>query len=138
VVASLGLEDTLGMGIRIQFDEDLHAYFANFNEILKTTDVLWTKPSELVFYAGLGLPLILSKPLGAHEESNLDWIRRMGAGYPMEDPRYTHEWLRDWIQNGMLAEAAFDAYAKAPRHGTENIRRLVFSKEPLAEELRVV
>jgi hypothetical protein len=135
-VRDLGLEATLGVGIRIQYAADIHRYFDEFSAILRTTDILWTKPSELVFYAALGIPLVMSKPLGAHEESNRDWIRRMGAGYPMEDPRYASEWLRDWIDTGMLAEAAFDAYSKAPRHGTENVRRLVFSDDPNRVELR--
>ena len=34
--------------------------------MLRETDVLWTKPSELCFYPALGIPLIMSAPLGAH------------------------------------------------------------------------
>jgi len=35
----------------------------------------------------------------------------------------------------MLAEAVFDAYVKAPRHGTENIRRVIFADDPSDVEL---
>ncbi len=37
--------------------------------------------------------------------------------------------------SGMLAEAVFDAYVKAPRHGTENIRRVIFADDPSDVEL---
>ena len=135
VVKKLDLQATLGVGIRIQYAPDIQVYFKEFNIILRKTDILWTKPSELVFYAGLGLPLIMTEPLGAHEEANRDWIRHMGAGYPMEDPRYTSEWLRHWIETGMLAEAAFDAFTKAPRHGTENVKRVIFADDPTKAQL---
>jgi hypothetical protein len=138
IVKKLDLEATLGVGIRILYAADIQVYFKEFNVILRKTDILWTKPSELVFCAGLGLPLIMTKPLGAHEETNRDWIRKMGAGYPMEDPRYTREWLRHWIDTGMLAEAAFDAFTKAPRYGTENIKRIIFSDDPAHVELKGV
>ena len=35
--------------------------------------MLWTKPSEMTFYAALGIPLILAPPLGAHERYNRRW-----------------------------------------------------------------
>ena len=136
IIKKLDLQATLGVGIRIQYAADIQVYFKEFNTILRRTDILWTKPSELVFYAGLGLPLIMTKPLGAHEESNRDWIRNMGAGYPMEDPRYTREWLRHWIDTGMLAEAAFDAFTKAPRYGTENVKRVIFADDPTKVQLK--
>lgn len=136
IVKKLGLESTLGVGISIQYAPDIQVYFKEFNEIMRRTDILWTKPSELVFYAGLGLPLIMSEPLGAHEETNRDWIQKMGAGYPMEDPRYTREWLKHWIDSGMLAEAAFDAFTKAPRYGTENVKSVIFADDPNQAKLR--
>jgi hypothetical protein len=135
IIEKLGLHSTLGVGLNIQYAPAIETYFKEFNELLRNTDILWTKPSELVFYAGLGLPLIMTQPLGAHEETNRDWIVRMGAGYPMEDPRYANEWLPHWIDAGMIAEAAFDAYSKAPRHGTENVKRLIFAKDPAKVEL---
>ena len=36
-------------------------YFKKFNLALRKTDILWTKPSELSFYAGLGIPIIIGK-----------------------------------------------------------------------------
>jgi hypothetical protein len=41
-------------------------YFARYNW-LHETGVIWTKPSEPCFYPALGIPLLMSAPLGAHE-----------------------------------------------------------------------
>ena len=40
--------------------DDFDAYWHAFNGTLADVDVIWTKPSEMVFYAGLGIPLILA------------------------------------------------------------------------------
>lgn len=50
-----------------------------FAEALRRADVLWTKPSELSFYAALGLPLALAAPLGVQEERNRAWLQRHGV-----------------------------------------------------------
>jgi hypothetical protein len=134
-VEALGLHACLETSIHILVSLDKRSHFEQLNERLRTTDVLWTKPSELVFYAGLGLPILMTPPLGAHEERNRDWILRMGAGFPQENPRFTSEWLGDWLAKGMLAEAAFNGYLKAPRHGTENIRRVIFADDPTRLDL---
>ena len=123
------LEDQRGNGVRILLEPDKASYFDRFNEWLRETDILWTKPSELVFYAALGIPLVMSEPLGAHEEYNREWIREMGAGFIQEEPRYAVEWLMERIACGMLAEAAFDGYQKAPRQGTENVKKLIFADD---------
>lgn len=135
LLRGLDLEGRLGRGIEVLFEVDKDAYFGRFNALLRRTDVLWTKPSELVFYAALGLPIIMTSPLGSHEEFNRDWIIRMGAGLMQEDPGQAAEWLWEWRETGVLAEAAFDGYLKAPRHGTENIKRLIFAEDPTAVEL---
>ena len=103
-------------------------YFANFNQALRTTDILWTKPSELVFYTALGLPVIIAPPLGAHEHFNAKWLVQMGTGLPQEDPRYTNEWLFDWLNKGILAEAAWEGFMEAPKLGVYNIEDVVFRK----------
>ena len=128
-----GLTDFIGKGVRVQCALDIRSYFKQFNEILSETDILWTKPSELVFYTGLGVPLIMTKPLGAHEDANRDWVQKMGAGFTQEDPCYAGEWLTHWIERGILAQAAFDAYSKAPRDGTANVKRILFGTAKDAE-----
>lgn len=125
-----GLSDLLDQGIHVIAALQKRAYFEAFNACLRDTDILWTKPSELVFYTALGLPILMTRPLGAHEAKNRQWLRRMGAGFTQEDPRACAEWLAHWIEQGMFAEAAFDGYMKAPRDGTRNIKRLVFADVP--------
>ncbi|HTY39516.1 MAG TPA: hypothetical protein VMC43_00255 [Candidatus Paceibacterota bacterium] len=99
-------------------------YFANFNRALRETDILWTKPSELSFYAGLGIPVIIAPPLGSHEFLNRAWLEQLGAGLPQEDPRYTHEWLFDFVKTGWFADAALQGFVKIEKGGTFAIERL--------------
>jgi hypothetical protein len=129
IIGELGLETELGRSIRLLLAPTKDEYFAKFNLLLHETDVLWTKPSELCFYAALGIPLIMSPPLGAHEERNLATVLRVGAGQRQENPRAAAEWLTDWANNGLLALNAFQGYFHMPRMGTENIKRLLFAPD---------
>jgi hypothetical protein len=101
-------------------------YFELFNYSLHRTDLLWTKPSELTFYCGLGIPILLSKPIGTHEEINKRWLSEIHAAIePPASERYIDEWLFDLRLNGRLAEAAWDGFLKAPKLGTYNIEKIV-------------
>ena len=53
----------------------------------------------------------------------------MGSGHVQEDPRYTNEWLFDWIDSGRLAESAWKGFLEAPKLGTYNIEDILFSKK---------
>ncbi len=108
-------------GVRIIFANSKQAYFEKFSEVLAETDILWTKPSELSFYAGLGMPIIIAPPVGAQEEFNRSWLHQIGAGFEQEDPRYVHEWLFDWLRSGWLAEAAMRGFMDAPHNGTDHV-----------------
>ena len=111
--------------VRLLYAETKHEYFKLFNETLLTTDILWTKPSELSFYAGLGLPVIIAPTVGAQEEFNRAWLHQIGAGFEQEDPRYTHEWLFDWLNSGWLAQAAMEGLMNAPRNGAYHVEDIV-------------
>lgn len=50
-IKELGLDTNIN--IRVIFDADKIGYFKKFNQVLRTTDILWTKPSELSFYCAL-------------------------------------------------------------------------------------
>ena len=104
-------------------------YFKQFNEILQTTDILWTKPSELSFYAGLGMPIIIAPTIGSQEEFNKKWLISVGAGVLQEDQRYTNEWLEDWLASGWLAQAAMNGFLNAPRHGAHHVEEIVLKGE---------
>ena len=99
--------------------------FKEFNKILRSTDILWTKPSELTFYSGLGLPIIMSEPIGYQEKYNQEWLLEIGAGINSKNPEYVDEWLFDWLASGWLAEAAMQGFMDAPTMGTYNIENIV-------------
>ena len=130
-----GLEPELGKCVRVLFTATKDEYLPTFNALMRETDVLWTKPSELCFYAGLGIPIVMSPPLGAHEERNQTALMRAGAGYPQEDPRAAVEWLSDWTQNGLLAIGAFNGYLHVANRGTENIKRVLLASDRSTVEL---
>ena len=110
--------------IHIVYDENKFNYFKKFNKVLLDTDILWTKPSELSFYAGLGMPIIMAPTIGSQEKFNSAWLHAIGAGFEQEDPQYTHEWLFDWLASGWLAEAAMEGFMDAPRNGVYHIEEI--------------
>ncbi|HEX2867916.1 MAG TPA: hypothetical protein VHO03_12780 [Ignavibacteriales bacterium] len=107
--------------IEIIYDPVMHNYFRKFNDVIHTTDILWTKPSELSFYSGLGLPVIMTPALGSQEIFNRQWLTEINAGIRQEDPDYTDEWLFDFLNSGRLAEAAWSGFLKARKLGTYKI-----------------
>lgn len=131
-IKECGLKKLLDKNIKIIFATDKDGYFEQFNQALRTTDVLWTKPSELVFYAGLGLPLIMAPSVGAQEVYNRTWLKTINAGISQNNPKYAHEWLFDWIDSGWLAEAAMAGFLDGRQFGVYNIKDVVFEgvKEP--------
>ena len=127
-VIAAGLKKQLGTGVCVPEFGSRAEYFSGFNEILKTTDILWTKPSELSFYAGLGIALIMAPPIGSQEEFNRLWVRYVGAGVSQNDPAYTDEWLFDWIASGGVARMAWNGSLEAPTHGTYRIEDMVLGR----------
>jgi hypothetical protein len=100
-------------------------YFKEFNEALHHTDILWTKPSELSFYAGLGIPIIIAPTIGSQEDFNKRWILHIGAGVTQEDPKYAIQWIYDLLDNGDFAELAMQGYMEIGSLGTYNIERII-------------
>jgi UDP-N-acetylglucosamine:LPS N-acetylglucosamine transferase len=127
-VKELDLEDKLDKNIMIIDGLNKGEYFSKFNEILHETDILWTKPSELSFYTALGIPIIISPPIGAHEFYNKKWLMQLGTGFPQEDLEYADEWLLDLLESGALAEGAFEGFMEAPNLGIYNIEKLIFRR----------
>ena len=138
VIGGLGLEEELGKSVRVLFTATKDEYFPTFNALMRETDVLWTKPSELCFYAGLGIPIVMAPPLGAHEERNAALLVQAGAGQFQEPPRAAAEWLSDWTRNGLLAMCSFNGYMHVPNRGTENIKRVLFAPDRSRVELEAV
>jgi hypothetical protein len=119
--AGLARQLEAGGSIRIVYEADFPTYLDTFNDVLAQTDVLWTKPSEMTFFAGLGLPLVFSEPVGTHEQYNRRWAREEGAGLKQRDPRFAGEWLKDWLKDGTLAAAAWNGFTRMPSHGLYQI-----------------
>jgi len=120
-----GLEGALGDGVEILYHSDLDAYFAAMSALLARTDVLWTKPSEMCFYAALGIPLVCGSPVGVHERFNRRWVREAGAGFKQRDARFAAEWLSDWLADGTLAAAAWAGFMRLPKFGLYRILETV-------------
>ncbi|HNX20712.1 MAG TPA: hypothetical protein PKG80_10660, partial [Acidobacteriota bacterium] len=115
--------------IEILLERDFASYYAAFNALLARADVLWTKPSELSFYAALGLPLVFAPALGVHERANRRFVRIRGAGFKQEQPRCAWDWLRHWLEEGILAGAAWAGYTRMPKFGARNVADVVRSVE---------
>ncbi|MBU4298563.1 hypothetical protein KJ636_00770 [Patescibacteria group bacterium] len=124
-IRNLGLEEKLNKNIEILFAENIEDYFQKFNQALRKTDILWTKPSELSFYSALGIPIIIAPPIGSQEEFNKRWLLKSGFGVSQENPRYTRQWLFDWLNQGYLAEAAMEGFIEGEKLGTFKIKNII-------------
>jgi hypothetical protein len=111
--------------LRVLYSPSKDQYFDQFAQTMRHTDILWTKPSELSFYAGLGIPIIMSPHIGAQELYNQKWLLEIQAAFPQEDPEYTAEWLYDLLNAGRLAECSWDGFLKARKYGTYKIEEIL-------------
>lgn len=121
-IKDLGLDSN--NNVKVIFDIDKINYFKKFNQVLRSSDILWTKPSELSFYCALGLPIIISEPVGSQEDFNHEWLLSLGAGIDTGNPEYVAEWLPDLLESGRLARAAMDGFLNAESMGTYNINKI--------------
>ncbi len=137
-IRKAGISKELGKWVNVNLWKTRAEYFREFTKLLRTTDILWTKPSELSFYTGLGLPIIMAPPVGSQEEFNRIWLKVMGGGVTMNDPRYTDEWLFDWVDNGAFARMAWSGFIEAPTHGAYRIEQIVTGKPYKLEKLPLV
>lgn len=129
VVNELHLSKEHEGNVHIIYHHEKSEYFKLFNEMLKTTDILWTKPSELSFFTGLGIPIIMAPPIGSQEHYNRSWLQIVGGGVDQLETEYAEEWLFDWLQSGWLAESAMNGFLDAPRNGAYHIKRIVLDAE---------
>lgn len=128
----IGLGHQMGKNIAVLYGDTYDEYFAAMNRALRTTDILWSKPSELSFYTALGLPIIMAPYIGAHEKYNRNWLSHLGSGYSQDDPDHADEWLSYWLEDGRLARAALQGYLYAPCMGTYNIEKLIQERHAAA------
>jgi hypothetical protein len=131
-LAKAGLNAVVGRGVDILEAPDHAAYFRAFSAVMARTDILWTKPSELTFYAALGIPLVCSWPVGIHESYNRRWAIEHGAGLKQRDPRFAADWLGEWLSDGTLAAAAWSGFLRMPKTGLYRILDELRALEPLS------
>ncbi len=125
-IKKLKLEGFLGRNIEVVFEKEIGNYFSFFNQELRKTDILWTKPSELSFYSGLGIPIIMAPSIGSQEDFNRKWLRSLGAGIPQENPKYANQWIFDYLASGRFAETAIQGFIKVEKLGVYNIEKICF------------
>jgi hypothetical protein len=118
---------------QILFGKNMADYFQKFNQALRTTDILWTKPSELSFYSSLGIPIIIAPPLGSQEDFNKKWLLHIGSAAPQDDPRHMDQWLFDLLKSGDLAEMGMQGFVEIKSLGTYNIERVISENYKLSE-----
>jgi UDP-N-acetylglucosamine:LPS N-acetylglucosamine transferase len=128
-VSKLGLHSFMNKSIFIHSSSSKRRYFQKFTTILRNTDILWTKPSELVFYTGLGIPILIAPPIGSQEEANKRWLLQVGAGIEQMDPELSYDWLPDFIDEGVFAEAAMQGFVEVKKDGVRNIIDLVTQRK---------
>ncbi len=121
-IAVHGLGGELADGrVEILEAPDMATYLARFHARLADVDVLWSKPSEMTFFAALGLPLVFCPPIGVHEAYNRRWAIEAGAGLRQRDPAFAAEWIDDWLYDGTLAGAAWSGFMRLPKFGLYRI-----------------
>ncbi|OQX00647.1 hypothetical protein BWK69_01040 [Candidatus Parcubacteria bacterium A4] len=124
-IKRLGMEKYSTDKIEIVFAKKTEEYFQKFNQVLRKTDIFWTKPSELSFYTALGLPVIIAPPVGSQEDFNKEWLLELGSGRPQENPKYVNQWLFDFLKDGWFAEAAMEGFIEGEKFGTFNIQKII-------------
>ncbi|MBU1907698.1 hypothetical protein KKF59_01030 [Patescibacteria group bacterium] len=137
-IKNSGLTKMLGKNIFVDHEPDRASYFHNFTKRLRKTDILWTKPSEMSFYTGIGLPIVMAPSIGSQEVFNRVWLKMVGGGVTQGDPRYTNEWLFDWIESGGLARMAWNGYIEAPTHGAYRIESIITGEKIELEKLPLI
>lgn len=111
--------------VHLLYGKTITEYFDKFNKALRTTDILWTKPSELSFYAGLGIPIIIAPSIGSQEDFNRRWLLHIGCAVQQENPIYTDQWLYDLLNGGDFAEMAMQGFVEIEKMGTYNIENII-------------
>lgn len=120
-----GLASAVGDGLLLVREENKRAYFDRFNALMRETDVLWTKPSELSFYSALGIPIVMAPPIGSQEIKNMRWLSDKGCALPQYTPRLALEWLTDMMKDGVLAEKAISGFIKNRKLGVFKIEEVL-------------
>jgi hypothetical protein len=124
-IPRIGLGSEIDDGVLIVREDNRPAYFDRFNSLMRETDVLWTKPSELSFYSALGIPIVMAPSIGSQEDKNQRWLMDKGCALPQYTPRLALEWLTDMLNDGVLAEKALSGFIKNRKLGVFKIEEVL-------------
>jgi len=124
-IEHIGLESQLGSGVIVMCEDDKATYFDRFNALMRETDILWTKPSELSFFSALGIPIVAAPTIGAQEDKNLKWLTDKGCAVPQYTPSLALEWLGDLLKDGVFAERALNGFVKNRKLGVYKIEEVL-------------
>lgn len=111
--------------VHILSGKTMNEYFEKFNQALRQTDVLITKPSELSFYAALGIPIIIEPSIGSQEDFNRRWLMHIGVAVLQENPAYMEQWFFDLLNAGDFAEMAMQGFIEMEKMGTYTIEKII-------------
>ncbi|OGC92425.1 MAG: hypothetical protein A2W25_17010 [candidate division Zixibacteria bacterium RBG_16_53_22] len=120
----IGLTPDRAPGVQVICEDSRPAYFDRFNQAMRITDILWTKPSELSFYSALGIPIVMAPTIGAQEDKNRKWLMDKSCALPQYNPNQAFEWLGDMLQDGILAEKALNGFIKNRKLGVYKIEEV--------------
>ena len=102
-----------------------------FLNLFNDLDVVQSKknPDSTLFKDKNGNNLMVHNNGNVNIDFNKIWLKTVGAGIAQDNPKYTNEWLFEWLDSGWLAEAAMEGYIDAPKYGAYNIAQII-SQEP--------
>ena len=109
--------------LEILFEDEKNAYFDAFNSVVRKTDLLISKPSEISFYAGLGIPVLMTPPIGPQEEYNRAWLLKNQAGTDLPLKERLSDWLVERLESGDFINQAIDGYRNIEKAGYHKILR---------------
>ncbi|OGF15719.1 MAG: hypothetical protein A2W00_01810 [Candidatus Eisenbacteria bacterium RBG_16_71_46] len=121
----IGLGSVRDGAVSVLCEDQKFVYFERFNQLMRETDILWTKPSELSFYSALGIPIVMAPSIGSQEDKNLKWLMDKGCALPQYTPLLALEWLTDMLSDGVLAEKAFNGFIKNRKLGVYKIEEVL-------------
>lgn len=107
--------------VKILFEPNKYNYFKSFNRAMLTTDILITKPSEVSFYAGLGIPILMTPPIGSQEEYNRKWLIKMQAAVDLPPKTELAQWFIEKLNSGYFANLALNGWGNIEKGGFFNI-----------------
>ena len=112
--------------IYIIYKNNILDYYEFYNSHILNMDIIISKPSEMVFYSGYGIPIILTNPIGEHEKSNRRWLLNKGGGLiPPESFNYFHEWINDYLQSNLFHDTALNGFYNIEKNGVINIKNII-------------